>query len=200
VAGLALGLYVAFLATAFGWRTWFQYRRTKDHGLRVLSIRVGSIEWFAVMLLMLGGTLNVAAPLAELNDFGVLTVPYAGSLFEPIGLALMLLGFATTILSQLEMGDSWRIGVDPHETTSLVTAGLFSHVRNPIFSGMLLAAVGLMLMVPNVLSAVGLASSFIGIEIQVRRVEEPYLIRVHGSRYLSYARRVGRFIPRIGVF
>jgi len=199
VAGLALGLYAAFVATAFGWRTWLQYRRTRDHGLRVLSLRVGSIEWLAVMFLLLGVTLAFAAPLSQLADLGVLTVPFAGSLLGPMGLVLMLLGFAGTILAQLEMGDSWRIGVDPREMTPLITDGLFRHVRNPIFSSMLLTIAGLMLMAPNILSAVALASSFLGIEIQVRRVEEPYLIRVHGSRYLSYARRVGRFFPRIGV-
>jgi len=107
-------------------------------------------------------------------------------------------GFIGTIVAQLQMGDSWRIGVDQHETAPLVTVGLFGHVRNPIFSALLLAAVGLLLMVPNVLSAMALASTFLGIEIQVRRVEEPYLTRVHENRYLLYARRVGRFFPRIG--
>jgi hypothetical protein len=32
----------------------------------------------------------------------------------------------------------------------------------------------------------------------VRCVEEPYLIRVHGDAYRSYARAVGRFLPGIG--
>lgn len=198
MAGVAVGLYAGFLAVAFGWRTWLQYRRTKDHGLRAPSSRAGSIEWIAVVFLTGGLTLAGAAPLAELVGIVAQSGLWAGSWFGRVGLVLVLLGFTGTIVAQLQMGDSWRIGVGGHETTRLVMVGLFSRVRNPIFSGILLANVGLLLMVPNVLSAVALGSSFLGIEIQVRRVEEPYLTRIHGNQYLSYARNVGRFFPRIG--
>jgi hypothetical protein len=34
----------------------------------------------------------------------------------------------------IDMGDSWRIGVDPSETTTLVRTGVFGWVRNPIFT------------------------------------------------------------------
>jgi len=197
VPGIAIGLYVAFLSVAFGWRTWLQYRRTKDHGLRGFSSRAGSTEWIGVLFLIVGVTLAGAAPLAELVGL-VGESRWAGSWFSRTGIVLVLLGFTRTIVAQLQMGDAWRIGVDRHETTQLVMAGLFGHVRNPIFSGMLLATAGLLLMVPNVLSAVALGSSFLGIEIQVRCVEEPYLTRAHGNRYLLYARKVGRFFPRIG--
>jgi protein-S-isoprenylcysteine O-methyltransferase Ste14 len=42
------------------------------------------------------------------------------------------LGLAGSLLAQLAMGDSWRIGVDESEKTELVTAGPFAVVRNPI--------------------------------------------------------------------
>jgi len=80
----------------------------------------------------------------------------------------------------------------------LVTAGLFSMVRNPIYSGGLLAAAGFLLMVPNALSAVALAMLLVGLQIQVRRIEEPHLVRVHRGTYLAYARTVGRFLPGLG--
>jgi protein-S-isoprenylcysteine O-methyltransferase Ste14 len=63
---------------------------------------------------------------------------------------------------------------------------------------MLLAAAGLLMMVPNLFSAAAFASLFAGVEMHVRRIEEPYLARVHGARYLSYGRVVGRFLPRVG--
>jgi hypothetical protein len=72
-----------------------------------------------------------------------------------LGLALMVGGFALTVAAQLEMGDSWRIGVDPGERTGLVESGLFARVRNPIFSGTLLGSLGLMLAVPGFLSFAG---------------------------------------------
>ena len=38
----------------------------------------------------------------------------------------------------------------------------------------------------------------IALEIQVRLVEEPYLLRQHGDAYRNYAARVGRFVPGLG--
>jgi protein-S-isoprenylcysteine O-methyltransferase Ste14 len=37
------------------------------------------------------------------------------------------------------------------------------------------------------------------IEVQVRVVEEPYLLRVHGQVYRDYLATVGRFVPRLGL-
>jgi len=42
------------------------------------------------------------------------------------------------------MGASWRVGIDDRPT-QLVTGGLFSLSRNPIFSGMLLTLAGFIL-------------------------------------------------------
>jgi protein-S-isoprenylcysteine O-methyltransferase Ste14 len=37
------------------------------------------------------------------------------------------------------------------------------------------------------------------LELQVRLVEEPYLLRTHGENYANYAARVGRFVPGVGL-
>jgi protein-S-isoprenylcysteine O-methyltransferase Ste14 len=96
------------------------------------------------------------------------------------------------------MGASWRIGVDADEKTELVSTGPFTLVRNPIFSAMVTAFAGLALLVPNAATAAGVAALVAAIEVQVRLVEEPYLIKTHGERYLRYASRVGRFVPLVG--
>ena len=80
------------------------------------------------------------------------------------------------------MGESWRIGVDEQERTALVTSGPFAVVRNPIFAGMLPASLGLALLVPNVVALAGLAALLVALEIQVRLVEEPYLMRPTATR------------------
>lgn len=36
-------------------------------------------------------------------------------------------GTVLTLAAQLDMGDEWRIGVDPAKTTDLVTTGTLSH-------------------------------------------------------------------------
>lgn len=36
------------------------------------------------------------------------------------------------------------------------------------------------------------------LELQLRAVEEPYLLTAHGHAYATYAARVGRFAPGTG--
>jgi len=198
VPRLALALYVAFLLAAFVWRAWEQYRRTGDHGFRGLSGRPASVEWLGGGLLVVALVAALVAPsLALAGRLGPLAALDRPAV-HAAGLVLAGAGFALTLLAQLQMGASWRVGVDARETTALVTHGLFRHVRNPIFSAMLLALAGLFFLVPNAVSALALACAWLGLEIHVRRVEEPYLLRTHGERYRAWARRTGRFVPGLG--
>ena len=57
---------------------------------------------------------------------------------------------------------------------------------------------GIALVVPNLLAALMLVGIVVAQQIQVRLVEEPYLLRVHGETYRRYAARTGRFVPGIG--
>ena len=114
------------------------------------------------------------------------------------GLLVTAAGFMTAVAAQNRMGASWRIGVDQSERTELVTSGVFEHVRNPIFTAMIVAQVGTGLMAPTWLAVLGVVLLLIGIELQVRLVEEPYLTRVHGPGYRAYAARAGRFLPGLG--
>jgi protein-S-isoprenylcysteine O-methyltransferase Ste14 len=111
---------------------------------------------------------------------------------------LFALGLTATFYAQLAMGRSWRVGVDEAERTDLVTIGPFRLVRNPIYSAMLPAFLGLVLMTPNALALAALALLFVALELQVRVVEEPHLLRAHGDEYAEYAARVGRFVPAVG--
>jgi protein-S-isoprenylcysteine O-methyltransferase Ste14 len=94
------------------------------------------------------------------------------------------------------MGASWRVGVDPNERTELVTRDLFRSVRNPIFTGMTLCLAGVAFTSRSWVAAVAVGLFIIGIETQVRRVEEPYLLRMHGEPFEAYVHRTGRFVPR----
>ena len=63
---------------------------------------------------------------------------------------------------------------------------------------MLPASLGLVLMVPSWVAIIGFAALVLALELQVRVVEEPYLLRAQGRRYAEYAARVGRFVPGVG--
>jgi protein-S-isoprenylcysteine O-methyltransferase Ste14 len=97
------------------------------------------------------------------------------------------------------MGDSWRIGVDERERTTLVCTGVFARVRNPIYTAMFTFGLGISLVTPNLVAVAGFVLLVATIELQVRRVEEPYLLRTHGEDYRVYTATMGRFIPGVGL-
>ncbi len=196
---IALILLAVFGVLGFGWRSWLQHRRTGSTGFKGVSGRIGSAEWFAGAGFALALVLAVAAPVLQWAGV-VAPVPWLrASWIQAAGIALALLGIAGTVYAQIDMGNSWRIGVDPGERTDLVRSGVFGHVRNPIFTAMLTFGLGIALVTPNAVAIVGFLLLLTTIEMQVRLVEEPYLATVHGDSYRSYTNAVGRFIPGVGL-
>jgi protein-S-isoprenylcysteine O-methyltransferase Ste14 len=200
MATLALVLYLVYLALAFGLRTLIQLRRTGSTGFHGLGGRPGSAEWIAGVGFTLAVLLGAAAPVLALVGVVEPIDQLDRTAVHVIGLVLAVAGIAATFYAQVAMGSSWRIGVDPEERTQLVTTGPFALVRNPIFAAMLPTALGLALLVPSWVALAGLAGLAVAVELQVRVVEEPYLLGAHGETYANYAARVGRFIPGAGLF
>lgn len=183
-----LALQAAFVLLAFGWRTLAQLRTTGSTGFvahreRGLTAKAAGLALTLGLLAVVAGTL-----LADSRGWDA---------FAAVGLLAMLGGLVLCLVAQHAMGASWRIGVDPDESTTLVTTGLFGRVRNPIFTAMLLFAAGSTLAVPTVVTALGFVVAAAGIVAQVLFVEEPHLRRQHGSDYDGYVARTGRFLLRV---
>ncbi|WP_212842742.1 isoprenylcysteine carboxylmethyltransferase family protein [Catellatospora sp. IY07-71] len=180
---------------AFGVRSYLAWRATRDTGMRLGTQPPGSLAWWARVLFVGALALLLAAPVAALAGLPALAVATAVTV---TGAVLTAAGTVMVVLAQLTMGSSWRVGVDPAERTDLVVGGLFRFCRNPIFTAMGMTAAGTLLLVPNLVSAAGLVALLVGVQLQVRVVEEPYLLGAHGAAYRRYAARTGRFLPLVG--
>jgi len=196
MAGLALGVIVVWVVLVGATRGVLHARATGQPAVR-FDDRRGSPQWWARLTGTVGFILLVLVPIANLAG-----VASAAPLDRPevafAGLAVAVLGIGGSVVSQAAMGRSWRADVDPDSTTALVTSGLFRWVRNPIFTSSALVALGVAVVVPNVVAVPMLAVFIATYQIQVRLVEEPYLRRVHGDAYRAHAERTGRFIPWLG--
>ena len=196
MATLALILTVAWIAIVAGLRSLIRLRQTGRIGL-YRGDRPGSPQWWSRRISSVGAVLAVAAPLAELA--GLAPIPFLDQpALRAAGVGLFVLGLAGTVIAQVAMGESWRPDVDPDARTSLVTSGPYRFVRNPILTATAVTVTGLALMVPNIVALAMLILSVAAMQVQVRLVEEPYLRRVHGDAYETYAARTGRFVPGIG--
>ncbi len=194
---VALGLFVVWFLVIFVIRSILQKRATGDSGIRAGGLTTGAsaIETVAGWILVTALVAGVAAPIAAIADLRMLV---DGDVVRIIGLVIAVAGILVTFLAQVAMGSEWRIGIDKSESTGLVTGGVFAIVRNPIFSAMILTAVGFGLLVPNVIAVSAVVLLVLAIELQVRYVEEPHLHELHGQHYRDYAATVGRFVPGVG--
>lgn len=195
---IALCLYLSYLLLAFGLRAWLLYRRTGTTGFNGFRERRGSAGWWGGALFAVAVLIGLAAPILQLLD---LVQPISALTAVPVfltGIAFTLVGAGLTLAAQQTMGRSWRVGVDHDETTELVRSGLFALVRNPVFTAVILTAIGLALIAPNPVAIAAAVVLIVAVELQVRVVEEPYLVSTHGDTYVAYARATGRFVPVIG--
>ena len=111
-----------------------------------------------------------------------------------IGFVVVAVGLGISSVAICQMGDSWRIGIDAEGPSALATRGLYAHVRHPIYSGMLLAIVGLAAMTGDILAVSIVVACCVALPIQAR-LEEEFLLSRHGTKYRWYLQRTGRFWP-----
>ena len=122
--------------------------------------------------------------------------PVADGARGALGLVLSGVGTAFTVASIFLMGRACRNGIDPSNRSELAEDGPYRWIRHPIYSGMLLVAVGNALLIPHPAVFAVAAASCLGFAFQARR-EEDHLRRTFGERYTRYMARTGRFAPRL---
>jgi len=193
-----LGLLL-FVGVGFGWRTWLQWRRFGNSGFMLFHSGRRLQHVREALMLMLPAVLfaqAVAYAVAPVRLARVWVVA-PRPVLQGMGMALLVGGTALMAVAQLDLGASWRIGIEAGARPGLVVGGLYRFCRNPIFLAMLTALLGFTLLVPTWLSLAALLGTFAGVRRQVRD-EEDYLLRAYGDDYAAYAAAVGRFLPCIG--
>ena len=103
--------------------------------------------------------------------------------------------FVITWICWINMGKSWRMGINPEEKTELVFSGPFAYVRNPIYGLSQVLMLCAIVVAPMPLMLVVGLIHVAFMQWEVRR-EEKYLLHAHGPAYQSYLENVGRFFPK----
>ncbi len=145
---------------------------------------------------------NVLPALALRRRHPLLAVPEL-SLADPVLSNLRwaaslcaLLCLLMTVTCWARMGESWRLGVAPHQRSRLVTGGLYARIRHPIYAFNALLFFCVAVIVPT-LPMITVAVLHVALIILKARNEERYLLDSHGEEYAEYCRRTGCFFPRL---
>ncbi len=111
---------------------------------------------------------------------------------QTTGFVLSMIGLVFAFVAQLQMKDSWRLGIDKNDDVDLITTGLFSISRNPIYLGLGLGFIGFFFIAPNVFSILFLVLMFYGVNEKIKD-EETFLLSKFGSSFSSYKSKVGKW-------
>ena len=114
-----------------------------------------------------------------------------------LGIAVELLCIWLFYRTHHDLGQNWSVSLDLRERHTLVTTGVYSLVRHPMYAGFWLMAVGQALLLPNWVAGpaglVGFGILFFG---RVGR-EEEMMISAFGDDYRAYMQRTARVVPWI---
>jgi protein-S-isoprenylcysteine O-methyltransferase Ste14 len=110
-----------------------------------------------------------------------------------IGAVLCVLGVAYAIWARVHLGKEWSSYPTLKENHKLITSGPYAYVRHPIYTGVLIAALGSALAggLPWLLAfAIGLA-----VFLRRVRIEENLMTKQFPDQYPEYKKRTRALVP-----
>ncbi|WDE10275.1 methyltransferase family protein [Thalassomonas haliotis] len=111
-----------------------------------------------------------------------------------LGLALVLAGFAITLLISLAFKRA-ETSIEPWQpTTHIISKGFFAYSRNPIYSAFCLITIGLGLFLNNAWILISFIPSAVLVYQLAIKKEEAYLEQKFGDQYLAYKKKVRRWL------
>ncbi len=128
--------------------------------------------------------------------FGVLKGHHAivaSPVLQGIGLVLFLAGLGLAVWARVHLGRNWGTPMSEKMDAELVTTGPYQYIRNPIYSGIILAAIGTSVAISWYwLVAVVLMGAYF---VYSASVEEQTMERLFPSTYPEYKRSTKMLIP-----
>ncbi len=111
-------------------------------------------------------------------------------LFKAIGIFLIAFGLYLDISAKLKS----KIFESVAEN-KLLTDGVYGIVRNPVYSGALLACTGAVLLANNLILLPVPVICWLYMTLFLINTEEKWLKELYGQEYVSYCQKVNRCIP-----
>lgn len=157
--------------------------------------------WVGVTLLVQGWTLGVLLLPNGFYDWPNVGSSPDASAVQLLGPAFWLVGMGLAAWATRTLGRFMTVSIQVTEGHRLVQEGPYAWIRHPIYTGNVLAALGLsFLYLSPPLAALALV--ILGLAAYRGRIEDEFLRtpQAFGEQYAAYAARTGRFLPRFRRF
>ncbi|MEO0234096.1 MAG: isoprenylcysteine carboxylmethyltransferase family protein [candidate division WOR-3 bacterium] len=115
------------------------------------------------------------------------------SVFKIFSAILFLFGIIFYIRSLVDLNSEWVVGTDPKKVKQLVTTGIYSYTRNPIYIFFIIFYFSIFLLFGSIeMFLFFIAATFIFYRIVL--IEEKELEKRFKGKYIDYKKKVKRFI------
>ena len=111
------------------------------------------------------------------------------------GIALTIMGIAIAIWARFSLGRNWSGVVTLKAEHELVGSGPYRWIRHPIYTGILLGALGTAMIKGHIRGWLGFVVLVVMFYYKARR-EEDFLRQEFGTGFEEHARRTGMFLPK----
>ncbi|HRP00292.1 MAG TPA: isoprenylcysteine carboxylmethyltransferase family protein [Flavobacteriales bacterium] len=168
-----------------------------DSVKRKVADRPGAARWYRLAYSLLSTLLLGWVVLAYLHADTEPPYWVLSPWLTVLAWALVVGGAALSGLAVMRFGAAGFLGLVPEQSTGLVRTGMHGRMRHPIYTGIIGALAGWVLLhaTPATLVVVGIQALYLPIGIHL---EERKLIAAFGEEYQRYRREVPALIPRLG--
>jgi protein-S-isoprenylcysteine O-methyltransferase Ste14 len=166
-------------------------RRSRQ--VNIVESRKGGLENALLALMSIAMLLLplifVITSLLSFADYSLSPIAFS------VGVACLVLGLWLFFLSHGDLGDNWSVSLELREGHTLVTRGVYRHIRHPMYTAIGLLAIAQAFLLPNWIAgpACVLALLFM-LPLRLGR-EERMMSDRFGETYTAYQRQTKRFIP-----
>ena len=115
---------------------------------------------------------------------------------ELVGLLVTAIGIAFAIWARAHLGANWSAAVSIRAGHELICTGPYRRIRHPIYTGMILAAVGTALVVGQMRGVVAVAICLGAFYLKSSK-EERWLAQEFGDNFKTHTEHTGMFLPRL---
>lgn len=137
--------------------------------------------------------------ITQMGLFFNVTFMFLYEYYQPIlvllGFIAMLLGMAFNLLVRRELGKNWIPLSKTTEEQELVTSGIYSKIRHPFYTSILILFLGVTLMALNLYALLFFILFIIAVLVRIKKEEEE-LITKFGDEYKRYRDEVPMLMPK----
>jgi len=169
------------------------------HGRRSRSVTVArshktALETLLLVFAWIGFLVPliwIVSPAFSFADYSLRVGPLVA------GVTCLAIGLWLLFRSHADLGTNWSVTLELRKEHRLITQGVYRTIRHPMYSALILYAIGQALVVPNWVAGFTNLIAFTLLFALRVRAEEKMMTDQFGDEYAAYSARTKRLVPGV---